>query len=163
MNYAFVAMWQDLPTFQTFIVVANGKVSKVKNFWVNILTTKSKWVVNMFLKLFFFNLRFEKHFSSFTLPITMATNSSFSFSHLNNWWEINWLLDKVVEIFVHGLQSIRSFMVAWQLLNNLKKIDCCTNNVSSNKGGIYNCFGPMICFQNSNVLSKLKIVLKICV
>jgi hypothetical protein len=107
--------------------------------------------------------RFEKHLSSFTLPITMATNSSFNFSHLNNRWEINWLLDKVVEIFVHGLQSIRSFMVAWQLLNILKKDDCCTNNVSSNKGGIYNCFGPMICFQNSNVLSKLKIVLKIYV
>jgi hypothetical protein len=27
------------------------------------------------------------------------------------------LLDKVVEIFVHGLQSIGSFMVAWQLPN----------------------------------------------
>jgi hypothetical protein len=26
MNYAFVAMWQDLATLQAFIVVANGKM-----------------------------------------------------------------------------------------------------------------------------------------
>jgi hypothetical protein len=46
-------MWRDLATFQTFIVATNGKVSKVNNFWVNILTTKSKWTINMFLNLLF--------------------------------------------------------------------------------------------------------------
>ncbi len=117
MNYASIIMWRELATFQTFITTSNGKVLKVKNFWGNILTTKSKWVVNMFLRLFFINPKFEKHLSSSTLPITMTTNSSISFSHPNDRWERSWLLDKVVEIFVHGLQSIGSFMVAWQLPN----------------------------------------------
>ncbi len=103
MNYGPTVMWWDLATFQTFIIIANGKVSKVKNFWTNILETKSKWVVNMFLRLFFINPKFEKHLSSSTLPITMTTNSLISFSHPNNPWERSWLLDKVVEIFVHGL------------------------------------------------------------
>jgi hypothetical protein len=69
MNYTFVAVWRDLVAFQAFIVVANGKESKVKNFWVNNLTTKSKWFVNLFLSLFFINPIFEKHLSSSTLPI----------------------------------------------------------------------------------------------
>jgi hypothetical protein len=50
MNYASEAMRRDLATFQTFITTANGKASKVKNFWASILTAKSKWVVNMFLR-----------------------------------------------------------------------------------------------------------------
>ncbi len=58
---------------------------------------------------------------------------------------------------LHGCMAITKHLII------LKKDDCCTNNVSSSKRGIYNCFGPMICFQNSNVLSTLKIVLKICV
>jgi hypothetical protein len=33
--------------------IANGKFSKVKNFWANILTTKSKWLVNIFLSIIF--------------------------------------------------------------------------------------------------------------
>ncbi len=53
LNYASATMWRDLATFQTFIVATNGKVSKVNNFWVNILTTKSKWTINMFLNLLF--------------------------------------------------------------------------------------------------------------
>ncbi len=84
MNYAFATMWRDLATFQTFIITTNGKVSKVKNFWANILTTKSKWVVTMFLKLFFINPKFEKHLSSSTLPITMTTNNLINFNHPNN-------------------------------------------------------------------------------
>ncbi len=117
MNYASRTMWQDLATFKTFIITTNGKVSKVKNFWVNFLTTKSKWIVNMFLRLFFINPKFEKHLSSSTMPITMTTNNLISFSHPSNQWERSWLLDTMVEIFVHRLQSIKSFMVAWQLPN----------------------------------------------
>jgi hypothetical protein len=58
---------------------------------------------------------------------------------------------------LHGCMAIAKDLIIFL------KDDCCTGNVSSNKGGIYNCFGPMICFQNSFVFSKLKIVLKICV
>jgi hypothetical protein len=96
MNYAYVAVWRDLVAFQVFIVVANGKELKVKNFWANNLTTKSKWVVNLFLSLFFINPIFEKHLSSSMLPITMAIDNSISFSHSDNQWERSWLLDKVV-------------------------------------------------------------------
>jgi hypothetical protein len=46
---------------------------------------------------------FEKHLSSSTLPITMAIDNSISFSHLNNQWEKSWLLDKMVQFFVHRL------------------------------------------------------------
>jgi hypothetical protein len=74
-------VWWDLVTFQTFIVIANGKVSKVKNFCMNIMTTKSKWFVNILLILLFINPRFEKHLSSSTLPITMAIDNSISFNH----------------------------------------------------------------------------------
>jgi hypothetical protein len=71
----------------------------------------------MFLRLFFINPRFEKHLSSSTLPITMTTNNLINFSHPNNQWERSWLLDKVVKTFVHRLQFVGSFMVAWQLPN----------------------------------------------
>ncbi len=74
-------MWWDLVAFQAFIVVTNGKELKVKNFWANNLTTKSKWVVNLFLSLFFINPIFEKHLPSSMLPITMAIDNSISFSH----------------------------------------------------------------------------------
>jgi len=81
MNHAFAVVWWDLVGFQTFIIIANGKVLKVKNFCVNILTTKSKWVVNLFLNLLFINPRFEKHLSSSTLAITKAIHNSISFNH----------------------------------------------------------------------------------
>jgi len=81
MNYTSIAMWWDLVAFQAFIVVTSGKELKVKNFWANNLTTKSKWVVNLFLSLFFINPIFEKHLSSSMLPITMAIDNSISFSH----------------------------------------------------------------------------------
>jgi hypothetical protein len=104
-----------------------------------------------------------KHLSFFMLPITMAIYNSISFSHSDNQWEISWLLDKVVQIFVHGLQSIGDFMATWQLTNIiiLKKNEYYTNIASFNKGGIYNCFGPIDVSQNRNVLSKLKVVPKI--
>jgi hypothetical protein len=50
-NNASIVVWWDLTTFQIFIVTTNGKVSKVKNLWANILTIKSKRVVNLFLGL----------------------------------------------------------------------------------------------------------------
>jgi hypothetical protein len=56
-------------------------VLKVKNFCVNILKTKSKWVVNLFLSLLFINPRFEKHLSSSTLLITMAIDNSIIFNY----------------------------------------------------------------------------------
>jgi hypothetical protein len=83
-NYASIAMWWDLVAFQAFIAIANGKLLKVKNFWANILTTKLKWVVNLFLSLLFINPIFEKHISSSTLPITMVIDNSINFSHLGN-------------------------------------------------------------------------------
>ncbi len=94
MNYASTTMWWDLVAFQAFIVIANGKLSKVKNFRANILTTKFKWVVNLFLILPSINPIFEKHLSSSTLPITMAIDNSISFSHLDNQWERSWLLER---------------------------------------------------------------------
>jgi hypothetical protein len=54
-NYISIVMWWDLVAFQAFIVIRNGKLLKVKNFWANILTTKFKWVVNLFLNLLFIN------------------------------------------------------------------------------------------------------------
>jgi len=81
MNHAFIVVWWDLVAFQTFIVIANGKVLKVKNFCVNILKTKSKWVVNLFLSLLFINPRFEKHLSSSTLLVTMAIDNSIIFNY----------------------------------------------------------------------------------
>jgi len=45
----------------------------------------------------------------------------------------------------------------------LKKIEYYPNNASFNKGGIYNCFGPIDVSQNNNVFSKLKVVPKNCV
>jgi len=113
MNYTSTTMWWDFVAFQAFIAIANGKLLKVKNFWANILTTKFNWVVNLFLSLLFINPIFEKHLSSSMLPITMAINNSISFNHLDNRWERSWLLDKVVQIFVHILQSIGGFMVTW--------------------------------------------------
>jgi hypothetical protein len=98
MNYASIVMWWDLVTFQVFIVIANGKLLKAKNFWANILKTKFKWVVNLFLRLLFINPIFEKHLSSYALPITMAIDNSINFSHLNNQWERSWLLDEMVQI-----------------------------------------------------------------
>jgi hypothetical protein len=44
----------------------------------------------------------------------------------------------------------------------LKKKEYCTYNASFNKGGIYKCFGSILVSQNSSVLSKLKVVQKIC-
>ncbi len=146
-NYTSIVMWWDLVAFQAFIVIRNGKLLKVKNFWANILTTKFKWVVNLFLNLLFINPMFEKHLSSSTLPITMAIDNSISFSHLNNQWEKSWLLDKMVQFFVHRLQSIGGFhgyMVIGKH-RNLEKNDFYTSNASSNKGKIYYFFGP-ICF-----------------
>jgi hypothetical protein len=48
MNYTSTIVWWDLVAFQAFIVIAHGKLLKVKNFCANILTTKSNWVVNLF-------------------------------------------------------------------------------------------------------------------
>jgi hypothetical protein len=81
------------------------------------------------------------------LPITMAIDNSISFSHLNNQWEKSWLLDKMVQIFVHRLQSIGGFHGYMVVGNhsNLEKNDFYTSNASSNKGKIHNFFGP-ICF-----------------
>ncbi len=88
MNYAFVVTWQDLATFQAFIASANGKESKVRNFQMNILTTKSKWVVDIFLSLLFINPKLKKHLSSLTLPKTMALDNSISFCHSINGKEV---------------------------------------------------------------------------
>jgi hypothetical protein len=70
-----------------------------------------------------------------------------------------------------GCPNFRAWIVVhwklhgnWQLANIviLKKGDCCTKNASSNKGMIYNCFGQYAS-QNNSVISKLKVVPKICV
>ncbi len=89
----------------------------VKNFWANTLTTKSKWVVNIFLNFLFIDLRFLKHFSSFVLPRIMAMDNSMNFNHLDSWWKgrPGWFLVKLVKILMHILQSRRGFSVAWKL------------------------------------------------
>jgi hypothetical protein len=55
-------------------------------------------------------------------------------------------------------------MVALQLASIVifKKNEYYTNNASFNEGRINNCFGPIDASQNNSVLSKLKVVPKIC-
>jgi len=89
-----------------------GKVQCKK--LINILTTKSKWVVSLFLNMLLINPILNKHFSASTTPIIMAMDNLMNFSHSNNWWENSWLLAKLVHIWIQGLQSRIIVMATWQ-------------------------------------------------
>jgi len=102
LNYPSTPWW-DFSIVQELIATTKGKMSNVKNFWTNILTTRSKWVVKLFLILFFIHPGLQTHLSSLTLPIIMAMDNSMNFNRLNNQWESNWLLANLIQIFVRGL------------------------------------------------------------
>jgi hypothetical protein len=89
-----------------------GKVQCKK--LINILTTKSKWVVSLFLNVFLINPILNKHLLASTMSIIMAMDNSMNFNHSNNWWENSWLLAKLVHILMQGLQSKIVVMATWQ-------------------------------------------------
>ncbi len=66
------------------IVATNNNVFKVKRKNTNILTTKSKWVINLFLRLLFMKSIFKKHLLTSLLFIATAYDKSISFSLLYN-------------------------------------------------------------------------------
>ncbi len=77
------------------------EVRQCEFFWLNILTHKSRWVVNHFHNLFFMNERLMNILSSLTNPniwtIPISTNFTYSLSL--------WL--KIIEnpIFIHNLET----------------------------------------------------------
>jgi hypothetical protein len=81
---------------------------------INILATKSKWVVSLFLSLLFINPILDKHLSPSMTPIIIAMDNSMNFSHSNNIQENSWLLAKLVHILTQRLQYRIVVMATWQ-------------------------------------------------
>jgi len=70
-NQVYKLTWYlSVTSFYNFIATSYGKLYKVKKFWLNILTHKSRWIGSWLCNLFFMNERLLNAFSSLTNPNT---------------------------------------------------------------------------------------------
>jgi hypothetical protein len=70
-NQVYKLTWYlSVTSFYNFIASWYRKLDKVKKFWLNILTHKSRWIGNWLCNLFFVNERLLNVFSSSTDPNT---------------------------------------------------------------------------------------------
>jgi hypothetical protein len=70
-NQVYKLTWYlSVTSFYNFIASSYGKLDKVKKFWLNILTHKSRWIGSWLCNLFFMNERLLNVFSSLTNPNT---------------------------------------------------------------------------------------------
>jgi len=103
-------------------------------FLANILVSKSKWFINLFLSLLFMKLKFERHLLYFTsLTIT---------------WSL------IIKRRFHGCMAIGKHLIS------LRKYNYCTTNVLLNKGVINICFGPIFFSKKYWLIWKCSIMPK---
>jgi hypothetical protein len=119
----------------THFILAKGKVSTWKTNVAHVHpTTKSRWVVNLFLNLVLFKV--ENHLWSSKLSNTIAIVNSISFNHSYRWWVRNYLLARLHDIPLQTLESCKGLLVIWKLfyIMILKKDDYYSKNALSSTG-----------------------------
>jgi len=110
-----VPLWHKFSLHSiTHFILAKGKVSTWKTNVAHLHpSTKSTWVVNLFLDLVLFKI--ENHLWSSKLSKTIVIVNSISFNHSYRWWIRNYLLARLHDISLQMLESCKGLLVIWQL------------------------------------------------